>query len=79
MCERGVDGTFGESRCIGDCAHTSADVAPFVSCGVAVEMQINDECGSLLIVPGQITHQYIEHVIVDGHGTFETRHRKRMK
>jgi len=79
MYERRVDGAFGESCCVGDCAHTGADVAPLVSCGLAVKVQVNHKRGGLLIVPDQIAHQHIQHVIVDGNGTFETRHRERMK
>ncbi len=79
MCERRVDGAFGESCCVRDGAHTGANVAPFISCGLAVKMQVNDKSGGLLIVPDQITHQHIQHVIVDGNGAFETRHSKRMK
>jgi hypothetical protein len=79
MCERGVDGTFGESRCVGDCAHTGADRSPFVSRSLTVEVQVNHERGRLLIVPDQIAHQHIENVIVDGNGAFEPRHSKRMK
>jgi hypothetical protein len=73
MFERCVDGAFGESGCVGDCAHTGADMPPFVARGVAVKVQVNDERGGLLIVPDQIAHQHIEHVIVDGHGAFVTR------
>ena len=79
MCERGVDGVFGEFRCVGDRAHADADVMPFVSCGLAVKMQVNHKSGGLLIVPDQITHQHIQHVIVDRDGAFEARHSKRMK
>ena len=79
MCERRVDGAFGESGCVDDRAHTGADVAPFVSCGLAVKVQVNHERGRLLIVPDQITHQHIQHVIVDRDGAFEARHSKRVK
>ena len=79
MCERRVDGAFGESCCVRDGAHTGANVAPFISCGLAVKMQVNHKRGRLLIVPDQITHQHIQHVIVDQNGAFETRHSKRMK
>jgi hypothetical protein len=30
-------------------------------------------------VPDQIAHEHIENVIVDGKGSFETRHLRRMK
>ena len=73
MCQRRVDGAFGESCCVRDGAHTGANVAPFISCGLAVKMQVNDKSGGLLIVPDQITHQHIQHVIVDRDGAFKTR------
>jgi hypothetical protein len=59
--------------------HTGADVAPFISCGQPVKVQVNHKRGRLLIVPDQIAHQHIQHVIVNGNGTFETRHKARMK
>jgi hypothetical protein len=79
MSECCVDGAFGESGCVGYGAHTGANAAPISSCGLAVKMQVNHKCGGLLIVPDQITHQHIQHVIVDQNGAFETRHSKRMK
>src|SRR6516162_1776799 len=79
MGERRMHGAFRESGSIGNCAHTGADVAPLVSCGLAVKMQINHERGRLLVVPDQIAHEHIENVIVDGNRLFETRHLRRMK
>ena len=72
MSERCVDGAFGESCCVGDRAHAGADVTPFVSCGLSVKVQINDKRGRFLIMPEQITHQHIQHVIVDWNGAFKT-------
>jgi len=79
MCERGVDGAFGKSCCVGDCAHTGANVTPFVSCSLTVKVQVNQKRGGLSIVPDQIAHQNVEHVNVDGNGPLETRHWGRMK
>ena len=79
MGERRMHGAFGESGCVCDRAHTGADVAPPVSCGLAVKMQINHKRSGLLIVPNQIAHEHIENVIVDANGSFETRHLRRMK
>ena len=73
-----MHGAFGESGGVGDCAHTGADRSPSVSRCVSVKVQVNYERGWLLIVPGQIAHQDVEHVVVDGHGAFEARHRGRM-
>jgi hypothetical protein len=79
MCERRMDGAFGQPGCVGDCAHTGADVAPLVSCCLAVKVHVNYKRGGLLIVPDQIAHEHIQDVIVDGNGAFETRHKERMK
>ena len=79
MCERRVGSAFGESGCVCDHAHTGADGAPFASSGLAIKVQINQVGGRLLIVADQIPHEHIEHVIVDGNGSFETRHHGRMK
>lgn len=74
-----MDGAFGQPGCIGDCAHTGADVAPFVSCCLAVKVQVNEIRSRFLVVPSQIAHEHIQHVIVDGNGAFETRHKETMK
>ena len=79
MCKRGVDGALGKSCCVGDLAHTGADVTPFISCCLAIKVEVNHKRGRLLIVPDQIAHQHIEHVIVDRNGLSETRHQERMK
>jgi len=79
MCKRRMHGAFGESGCIGNCAHTGADGAPFASSGLDIKVQINQVGGRLLIVANQIAHEHIEHVIVDRNGAFETRHRESMK
>ena len=68
-----MDGAFGESRCVSDGAHTGTKVAPFISCGLAVKMQVNHKRGGLLIVPDQITHQHIQQIIVDRNEAFEAR------
>ena len=74
-----MDGAFGKSCYVSDRAHTAADVAPFVSCGLAVKVQVNHKCGRLLIVPDQIAHQDVKHVIVDWNDLSEARHRKSME
>ena len=56
MCERGVNGAFGESCCVGDRAHAGADMAPLVSCSLAVKMQVNHKRGRVLIVTDQVAH-----------------------
>ena len=79
MCKRRMHGAFGKSGCVGNCTHTGADVAPLVSRGLTVKVQVNHKRGRLLIVSDQIAHEHIDHVIVDGNGAFETRHHGRMK
>ena len=68
-----MHGAFGESSCVGDRAHTGADVAPFVSCGLAVKVHVNHKRGGLLIMPDQIAHEHIQNVIVNEDGAFEAR------
>ena len=79
MSECRVDSAFGQSGCVSDRAHAGADVTPIISYGMAVKMQVNDERCRFLIVPDQVAHQHVQHVIVNGDGSFETRHRERMK
>jgi len=79
MRECGMDSAFRKSGGVGNCARTGADLVPFVSGGLAVQVQVNHKRRRLLIVPDQIAHQHIENVIVDGYGAFKTRHNGRMK
>jgi hypothetical protein len=74
MYERGVNGTLGESRCLGDCSHTGADRSPFVSRSLTVEVQVNHERRRLLIMPDQISHQDVENVIVNWNDFAKSRH-----
>ena len=71
MYKRSVGGAFGEPGCVRDRPHTGTNGTPFISCGLAVKMQVNHKRGGLLIVPDQITHQHIQHVNVDGNAVFE--------
>jgi hypothetical protein len=73
MCERRMDGAFGESGCVGDRAHAGANVAPSISCGLTVKVEVNYKRRWLLIVPDQITHQHIQQIIVDRNEAFEAR------
>lgn len=79
VCQCRVGGAFGKPSGVGDRAHTGADGAPFISCSLAIKIQINDKRGGLLIVPDQIAHQHVENVIVDGNALLETGHKERMR
>jgi len=68
-----MDCAFGESGCVGDHPHTGTDVAPLAARCLAVKVQVNHKRGRFLVVPNQIAHQHVEHVIVDENGAFETR------
>lgn len=46
-----MDGAFGESGRVGDRAHTGTERAPFVSCRLAVKVQVNNKRGRFLVVP----------------------------
>ena len=79
MYQPGVNGALGEPGCIGNCADTGADMAPVISQSLTVKVEVNQERSWLLIVPEQVAHQHIEHIIVDRQGAFETRHNETMK
>ena len=68
-----VGGAFGKPGGIGDRAYTGANRAPFLSCNLAVKMQINQIGSRLLIMADQIAHEHVEDVIVDGNGLLEAR------
>ena len=72
--ERALHGTFGKAGRVSESAQTGGDGFPFVARGLAVEIQINEIRGWLAIVPDQIAHQDVEHVVVDWNGLFKTRH-----
>jgi hypothetical protein len=71
-----MHGALGKPRFIGNGAHTDADTAPFVSCGPAIKVQINDKGGWFLVVSDQIAHKDIEHVVIDGNSLSKTGHRE---
>lgn len=73
MCQCRVGGAFGKAGGIGDSAYTGANRAPFVSCNLAVKMQINQVGSQLLVVADQIAHEHVEDIIVDGNGLLEAR------
>jgi len=77
MCKGSVNGAFGKSSCVSDCADTGTDVAPSVSRSLAVEVQVNHKRSRLLIVSNQIAHQNIQNVIVDGNVLSKTRHNQK--
>jgi hypothetical protein len=72
--ERGVNGAFGKSSCIGERPQTDRDGFPFRRNCSAIEIQINQIGGRLLIVADQITHENVEDVVVDWNGLLEPRH-----
>ena len=68
-----MDGAFGESGGVGDRAYAGANVAPLISCGLTVKVEVNHKRGWLLIVPDQITHEHVQQIIVDRNGAFQAR------
>ncbi len=78
--ERRLYSALRQARCVGNHTKTCRHRFPSLPRSLAVKIQINQISGRLLIVPDQIAHQHVEHVIVYGNGLFETRHNgKRMK
>jgi hypothetical protein len=79
ICDGRLHGALGEASRFCQHAQTRGDRFPFMPRGLTVKIQINQIGSRLLIVPNQITHQDVEHVIVDRNGLFEARHFERMK
>ena len=77
--ERKLNGAFGETGSVGDSPQTHRERFPFLPHRLAIKININQIGGWMLIVSDQIAHQHIDHVIVDGNGSFETGHETRMK
>jgi len=78
-CQSNLDGAFRQARRICNRAKTRGDWFPFLPRGLAIKVQINQISGGFLIVADQISHQDVENVVVDGNGSFETGHKRRMK
>lgn len=72
--ERDLDRALGKAGCVRNGAKTRGDRFPFLPRGLAVEMQIDQISGWLLIVADQIAHQDVENVLVDGNGFAESGH-----
>lgn len=77
--ERKLNGAFGEAGSVGESPQTHRERLPFLPHRLAIKININQIRGWMLIVADQIAHQHIDHVIVDGNGSFETGHEARMK
>ena len=77
--KRKLNGAFGEAGSVGESPQTHRERFPFLPHGLAIKININQIGGWMLIVADQIAHQHIDHVIVDGNGSFETGHEARMK
>ena len=74
--QRGLRGAFGQSGRFGEHSQTHWHRFPFRPRGLAVEIEVNEIRGGLLIVSDDIAHQDIEDVIVNGDGLAEARHQE---
>ena len=72
--ERGLHGALGKAGFLGEHAQAGRDWFPFSTRRLAVEMEVNEVCRRLAIVPHDVAHENIKHVIVDGNGSAKTRH-----
>jgi hypothetical protein len=66
---------FWTTGFIGQHAQASFDRLPVLASRASGKIKINEESSRLLIVPDDIAHEDIEHVIIDWHRSLETRHR----
>jgi hypothetical protein len=72
--ERGLNGALGKAGRVRDGAEARSDGGPIVADGLAVEVEINEKGGRLMIVPDKIAHEDIEHVIIDRDSLAEAGH-----
>jgi hypothetical protein len=72
--ERSLDGAFGESRHVCDHAQAGRDRSPSGARRLAVKIEINEVGRRLAVVPDEVAHQDIEHVIIDWNSFAKTRH-----
>jgi len=72
--DRALDGAFGQTGGFREHAQTRRHGPPFSARGLAIEVQIDEIRGWLIIVPDNVSHQNIEHVIIDWHNFSKTRH-----
>ena len=72
--ERSLHGALGKAGRFCEHAQTCGHRFPFRARGLAIEMQINEISGRLSIVPDNVSHQDVEHVIVNRNGFVEARH-----
>jgi len=66
--ERGLHGAFGKAGGFREHAQAGRHRFPSRARGLALEMEVNQIRGRLAIVPHDIAHQDIEHVIIDRNG-----------
>jgi hypothetical protein len=79
MRERNLGCALRQACGISDGSKTCGNGFPMMSHGLAVKVQINKIGSRFLVVPNQVAHQNIEHVIVNRNRLFEARHMERMK
>ena len=77
MPQRCVNGAFRQSSSISDRSNARWNTFPAAPNSLAVEMQINQIGGGLLIVSDQVAHQHVKNVVVNGNGFFKARHSKK--
>jgi hypothetical protein len=66
--QRGLDGALGEAGFVGDHAEAGGDRFPTGAHGPAVEVQVDQEGGGLLVVADEVAEEDVNHVVVDGDG-----------
>jgi hypothetical protein len=72
--ERRLDRALGQTRRLCDRAQAGCDRFPTRPRRHPVEVQINEKCRRLPIVPDQVAHENVEHIIIDRDGLSKTGH-----
>ena len=72
--DRSLHGAFGKAGFIGQHAQAGFDRLPVLAGGAGGKIEVNQEGSRLLIVPDDIAHENVEHVIIDWNRSVKPRH-----
>ena len=72
--QRCLDRTFGKPRPFRDRPQTERHRSPVLLLRGSIKMEVNQKSCRLLIMPDQVTHQDVEHIVIDRDCSVKARH-----
>ena len=74
--DRSLHCAFGKAGFIGQHAQAGFDGLPVLSGGAAEKIKVNQVGSQLLIMPDDIAHEHVKHVIIDWNRSVKARHHR---